>query len=59
MKYKEIKFKCRCTVNKNCDSLVLQDFGYKEIMIDIWRGKKFFGVVLNKKDIKKLVKFIN
>ena len=28
-------------------------------MIDIRRGGEYYGVVLNKKDIKKLVKFID
>ena len=59
MKYRIIKFDCRCVAGKLCDKLQVQDFGDKDIMIDILRGEKFYGVVLNEKDVKKLIKFLS
>lgn len=55
---REIKFNCRCVAGKSCDKLQVQDFGDGEIMIDIKRGKRFYGVILNEKDVKKLIKFL-
>jgi hypothetical protein len=59
MKYKIIKFNCRCVAGKDCDKLQVQDFGDKEIMFDIKRGEDYYGVVLNKKDVKRLIEFLS
>ena len=59
MKHRIINFVCRCVAGKSCDKLQVQDFGEKEIMVDIKRGKMYYGVVLNEKDVKKLIKFLS
>jgi hypothetical protein len=59
MKHRIVEFVCRCVAGKGCDSLQVQDFGDGDIMIDVLRGKKYYGVVLNKKDVEKLIKFLS
>jgi hypothetical protein len=54
----KIEFRCRCVIGEDCDSLIIQHLGDGDIMFDVWSGKKVHGVVLNKEDAGKLIKFL-
>jgi hypothetical protein len=57
--YRKIEYGCRCAAGKLCDKLLIQDFGDGDILVDLQRKKKYYGVVLNKKDVIKLIKWLS
>jgi len=57
---KEKTFYCACVAGKKCQRLVVTKFKDGEPMFDIWEKKKCVGgIVLQKQDVKKLIKFIS
>ena len=60
---KEIKLNCDCVGGKLCGYMEVRDFKNGDVNFDIYRYTKkkdvcIGGVVLNKKDVKKLIKFL-
>ena len=54
---KPLKFKCACGLCK--EFLEVSDFKDGNYLFDTLVAKKRVGVVLNKKDIEKLIKYLN